>query len=82
MTTKKFDCLKLKAEAQRRCAAKLDGMSSQEKRAFIEKTIHANPVLYPVYEKAKTIRFGKVAEAKTPYINDEFNEQKTRNKER
>ena len=67
MKTTSVDCLKLKADAQRRCAKKLDGLSIQEQRKTIDKAIHANPLLHPVYERAKTVRFGKVAEAMDPF---------------
>jgi hypothetical protein len=55
MKAKKFDCVQMKHDIQQRIAKEFEGLSDEEQWAITEKRILANPILGPVWKKAKPV---------------------------
>ncbi len=50
---KKFDCVEMKNEIQRKRQAEFEGLSLEEQKDLMEKRILSNPVLASLYRKSK-----------------------------
>ena len=48
---KKFDCVEMKNEIQRKRQAEYTGLSLEERKALMDKRIKSDPILGPVYMK-------------------------------
>ncbi len=55
MTTKDFDCVRMKCEIQERIAGELEGLSPEEQRRKTEEIITADPLLARLWSRAHPI---------------------------
>lgn len=55
MTTKDFDCVRMKHEIQERIAGELEGLSPEEQRRKTEEIITADPMLARLWRQAHPI---------------------------
>jgi hypothetical protein len=62
MKKKKFDCVKMKHDIQQEIMAEFKGLSEEEKWAITEKQILADPVLGPIWKKARPVSLGDLDE--------------------
>ncbi|MEN8254060.1 MAG: hypothetical protein ABFR33_01190 [Verrucomicrobiota bacterium] len=73
MKKKKFDCVEMKNEIQRKLQAEYEGLSSEERRRRMTERILSDPVLGPAFrDKLKNIpqRTMMVAENEPEYRMD------------
>ena len=55
MKSKRFDCVKMKHEIQQRILDEVAGLSPQEQRQKLEKDILSDPVLGPLWRRARRV---------------------------
>ena len=63
MKQKKFDCVQMKHDIQRKIEAEFKGLSDEEQWAITEKRILAHPVLGPIWKNAKPVTIKKKTHA-------------------
>ena len=49
---KKFDCVEMKNEIQRKRQAEFEGLSLEEQKALMHRRILSDPILSPMYRRA------------------------------
>ncbi len=55
MNEKKFDCVKMKHDIQKKLAKEVQGLSCEERMAKFKKDIQANPILAKVWNQSRRI---------------------------
>jgi len=72
---KKFDCVEMKNEIQRKLQAEYEGLTLEERKRKMDKELSASPILGPMYRRLMGKRAGdaelKVAEEPGEYKTSE-----------